>query len=283
MRKIAFDDPDKDPRIDPNAWSAWTTKAKSHADAMLDWFEQAARGVATTQPELKDSIWKELKDLTFKPIFLGRCAYCEAKVSHVAYGDAEHYRPKNGVTEEDAAGKSHDVMVGSEKHPGYPWLAYDWQNLIPACTLCNNHKRCSFPVEGPRCPKPEPGRTTTAELNSYEKPLLLHPYFDDPAKHIQFDVHGFIVARKNDPRGAATIKVCALNREPLVEDRHEAQLNRWNAIIAKMSKEKLPLLDTLQEALKAPKTLEYSRAVEDYLFLRLEEELAALERQLANG
>jgi len=29
-----------------------------------------------------------------------KCAFCESKVSHIAYGDVEHYRPKGGFCQQ---------------------------------------------------------------------------------------------------------------------------------------------------------------------------------------
>ena len=31
-----------------------------------------------------------------------KCAFCESKVGHIAYGDVEHYRPKGGVRQTEA-------------------------------------------------------------------------------------------------------------------------------------------------------------------------------------
>jgi uncharacterized protein (TIGR02646 family) len=68
----------------------------------------------------------------------GKCAFCEAKITHVMYGDVEHYRPKGGF-----------MRGGSLQRPGYYWLAYAWDNLVLACQLCNQrHKRNAFPLAG---------------------------------------------------------------------------------------------------------------------------------------
>lgn len=45
----------------------------------------------------------------------GKCAYCEAPTSVVAFGDVEHYRPKSS----------------------YWWLAYCYDNYLVSCQLCN--------------------------------------------------------------------------------------------------------------------------------------------------
>jgi HNH endonuclease len=48
----------------------------------------------------------------------GKCAYCESKVLHVAYGDVEHVIPKSLR----------------------PDLSFEWTNLTLACDRCNTNK-----------------------------------------------------------------------------------------------------------------------------------------------
>ena len=31
----------------------------------------------------------------------GKCCFCESKITHIAYGDVEHFRPKKAVQEDD--------------------------------------------------------------------------------------------------------------------------------------------------------------------------------------
>jgi uncharacterized protein (TIGR02646 family) len=50
----------------------------------------------------------------------GKCAFCESKFEHVAFGDVEHFRPKGGWIQTDG-----DQLT----RPGYYWLAYEWSNL----------------------------------------------------------------------------------------------------------------------------------------------------------
>lgn len=57
-----------------------------------------------------------------------KCCFCESKITHIAYGDVEHFRPKAGYRQHP------DDPLG---RPGYYWLAYDWSNLYLACQLCN--------------------------------------------------------------------------------------------------------------------------------------------------
>ena len=53
-----------------------------------------------------------------------KCCFCESKVTQVAYGDVEHYRPKAGYRQE------HGAPLG---RPGYYLLAYEWSNLMFCC------------------------------------------------------------------------------------------------------------------------------------------------------
>jgi hypothetical protein len=46
----------------------------------------------------------------------GKCALCESKVTHIAYGDVEHFRPKAAYRQ-----SPDDPLV----RPGYYWLAYE--------------------------------------------------------------------------------------------------------------------------------------------------------------
>ncbi len=116
----------------------------------------------------------------------GKCAYCEAPISVVAYGDVEHYRPKSI----------------------YWWLAYCYDNYLAACQICNQRfKKDLLPIQNQRMRGPTITLNTTdgsitvqagtiapdplnqAEVDDFiylhqqERPLLLNPYFDDPSDY----------------------------------------------------------------------------------------------------
>lgn len=168
-------------------------------------------------------------------LFHYKCAYCESFFSASAPVDIEHYRPKSAVSE-DAT------------HPGYWWLAMDWDNLLPSCIDCNRKrkqqlvdgstelsvllarqrqsrhssgKKDSFPVASG-------GARLLPENKNYatELPLLLNPYFDNPDEHIRFVSVGnppvslaIPVGEGSIERGAASIHIYGLNRLGLVQDR----------------------------------------------------------------
>ncbi len=88
-----------------------------------------------------------------KEMFKGKCAYCESKVTHVAPGDIEHFRPKSD--------------------PRYVDLTFEWTNLLLSCPICNGprHKGTHFP------------------LDAHGNPLLIDPTdgVTDPYRHLRFD------------------------------------------------------------------------------------------------
>jgi uncharacterized protein (TIGR02646 family) len=136
-----------------------------------------------------------------------KCCFCESKVTHVAYGDVEHYRPKAGYRQ------APDEPLG---RPGYYWLAYDWSNLMFCCQVCNQRfKGNLFPLVDPALR----ARTHHDDLTS-EAPLFLHPGIDDPAEYLDFREE-YLFPIGGNPRGATTIEALGLNREPLAKVRRD--------------------------------------------------------------
>ena len=80
-------------------------------------------------PIIKDTLEKET---------YGKCAYCESKIKHVAYGDIEHIFPKT---------KRPDLYV-------------EWDNLTLACEQCNRSGKRTYydpklPLINPYIDQPE--------------------------------------------------------------------------------------------------------------------------------
>lgn len=109
--------------------------------ALPDGWEQTAasiRGeleaaVAAEDEELKSTAmsragraWPSLK-AALSALSYGKCWYCETSIDR-ADANVDHYRPKGAVVE-------------SPNHPGYWWLAIEWQNLRLACQFCNQKRR----------------------------------------------------------------------------------------------------------------------------------------------
>ena len=97
---------------------------KKHEKKWVDKIEAAFKFGTKKELDLAVNKYqhKEIKAQLLK-MFLGKCAYCESKYTHVDFGDIEHFRPK-------------------EK---YPLLAVKWSNLLLACPLCNITKLDEFP------------------------------------------------------------------------------------------------------------------------------------------
>jgi uncharacterized protein (TIGR02646 family) len=130
-------------------------------------------------------------------------AYCEFPLG--PYGDVEHFRPK----------ASYRQSLGDKHHiPGYYWLAYDWQNLLFACNVCNRTLKSDlFPLAD------SSQRNIAGRDISQEQPLLLNPAVDDPAEHITYREAVAIPVVHNgipDSRGRATIELFQFNERPLL-------------------------------------------------------------------
>jgi uncharacterized protein (TIGR02646 family) len=132
-----------------------------------------------------------------------KCAFCEAKTSHVTHGDVEHFRPKAGWKQDPG-----DRL----RTPGYHWLAYAWENLLFSCQICNQRKANQFPLKDPKA------RAATPEDVDHEKPLLIDPFTEDPAEHLAFN--GAFV-RPLTERGRITTDVLGLDRKALVDRRRQ--------------------------------------------------------------
>lgn len=140
-----------------------------------------------------------------------KCAFCET-TNPSAHGVVEHYRPKDGWRQ-----KRRDPL----QKPEYFWLAYDWENLLFACDVCNDrsHKENLFPLA-------DPAKRATAALPdiAVETPLLVNPYGPlDPEEHINWD-SDVPKPRNGSPYGKETIGVLGLDRDGRRADFRRAHL-----------------------------------------------------------
>ncbi|MBK8254538.1 MAG: hypothetical protein IPK82_17960 [Polyangiaceae bacterium] len=137
-----------------------------------------------------------------------KCCYCETRVFQ-HYNDVEHYRPKGAA----------DRLPGSTETHGYWWLAFDWNNLLFACSLCNrSEKNDAFPLTpGDVALQPEeqpPGR---------ERPYLLDPSGAiNPVDHIEFE---YRYALENEPRALLGPK------QWFARARDGSQLGHWTIFV----------------------------------------------------
>ncbi len=148
-----------------------------------------------------------LKDQHYK------CAYCEKSVKD-EIRDVEHFRPKSECKQD----KSSTIT-----YRGYWWLAYDWNNLLFSCEICNRPKKNNyFPLATPHSANPTPQSVAS------EVPLLINPYVEDPKDHIYFEKN-VVYAKNNSVKGQTTIDVLDLNRPELRDGR---RLDRWGTFMA---------------------------------------------------
>jgi hypothetical protein len=212
MRRIEVQPPD-------NAkWQRWRKDCEQETQNL------AAAIAQGESPTFKQNLYrrKSIKsDFFFNKSapFYGKCAYCESPISDFQHGDIEHFRPKGGVTDKN------DVPIPF--HPGYYWLAYDWENLLPSCAICNQPtlignqkigKHNRFPVMGTHAQKPE-------EIDQ-EEPLLINPASpqagDDPEQHLAVDLQTGLMIGLTE-RGKKCIEIFGLNvRDQLVSERRRA-------------------------------------------------------------
>jgi uncharacterized protein (TIGR02646 family) len=161
-------------------------------------------------PEVRQSLWE---------LTAGKCAYCESPLGETGAWSVDHFRPTGQAVNLDGA-------VSPDR---YWWLAYEWDNLLPACPQCSRNKGTRFPVERQRVKA-----TTTGEGLDREGALLLDPRRDDPPAHLAYVDGGEVVGTTD--RGATTIAVVGLNRSALVDARREelARLRaEWSTLTEK--------------------------------------------------
>jgi hypothetical protein len=257
MKRVAFD-PDQlsvDKRI---WWDKWIKRADAATQILVNKWE--AQGKLEAK-DFQSAVWGDLKVWLLEHAFAGNCAYCETKLDQARQpGHAEHFRPKaavrNKVTAADGTvhfqdAETLDPMGNKLVHPGYFWLAYCWENLLPSCNNCNTGqgKNNQFPVlkahvllraaQAADLPVFKsryvasvkwPGYYYVGprELEADEDRLLLHPYFDDPREHITFGIRGIEAARihngEKSPRGVSSIEVYELDAKGLRRARQDQQL-----------------------------------------------------------
>jgi len=199
--------------------------------------EEFDNEVARARDDVKKSIdkgakpefpadWKNYKGF-FAQAQHGKCGYCECRAIGPGWGDVEHFHPKGEVWElpddpnswgreapdlANVTGREHNELCS----PGYWWLAYEWDNYLLACPVCNEAwKKAFFPVE-------EKQRGLPPQQGTDEHPLLLNPFTGpDPADHLSFGSLGEIKALGDSAYGRETIKTCGLDRPSLTRARFE--------------------------------------------------------------
>lgn len=176
-------------------WLENITKAKADYDeAKTKYNEAKAKGekpesIAKFKTDLDKALDKYKHDEvreTLETMFHGKCAYCEAYIKHIDFGDIEHFYPK----------------------AKYPLCAIKWLNLLFACAKCNQeNKSDNFP------------------LDTDDNPLFVNPCDDEPSDHFRFEFDTItktaLVIPKTE-KGTASVPEktgYGLNRADLVKQR----------------------------------------------------------------
>lgn len=198
---IRIDRPAEAPRI-------LATRGKNQTEKLCQDYDAASAEYASRKRSFAFSE-KLYGDRTVKEALVqaqhGKCCFCESKTG--MDGDVEHYRPKAGFSQGNGA-----PIEG----PGYYWLAYRWENLLLACSICNQRfKRNYFPLS-------DAAKRTRSHHDdvSQEDPLFINPCERDPEELISFR-REIPYAIDGSPYATATIEALGLNREILNERRRD--------------------------------------------------------------
>ena len=218
MIKIDFQEPNNQAWID---WKAQCQRAQQRNNAAI---------ASGKKPKVNARIYKgEDFNIKFTEYinrdnpFAGKCAFCESDIYANQPGDIEHFRPKAAVKDKD----DNDIMVDingvTQPHPGYYWLAYDWENFLPSCRDCNSRTKSKTNGEwigkGNLFPVKE-FRALKAGQHVSEKPMIINPIYVDPSDHFCIDNLGIIHAYTDE--GRTTIEIFGLNkREGLITARKD--------------------------------------------------------------
>lgn len=195
--------------IKPN--EKWFTDAsKATKVALKEKEDHQVRGNTYGHDEVRKALEK---------LFHWKCAYCEYDLRRVEW-NVEHFRPKGKVRER-------------RDHPGYYWLAYEWTNLYPSCTYCNQHRRekpvWGIPVAGisggkadqfPLASEATRAMGPKAKLGK-EKRLLIDPCRDKPERHLGHDPTGQVYELRKSAKGKKSIEVFNLKLARLRGARRE--------------------------------------------------------------
>jgi hypothetical protein len=281
-----------------NEYAYWALKAEACTKAAIQRWEAAYPN--PVKDLLDAEIWTEHKVWLSKYVFYHKCAYCEKSIRDQKY-DMEHFRPKGSVRARSADGEWKKAVIqdpeGKEtKHPGYFWLAYDVDNLMPACDACNSSSETGLGAKSDRFPvslqhmflkklsdeqaasmEPAPWKSgrwsgyyylRPKALDSEEDRGVINPLFDEPALHVRFIKLGQIDKSKLTDIGRFTVDVLKLDRKQLETDRWTLQNKTYIQVLALMddvdAETYFPRIKpSLERYLKGQ--LPFSAAVLDYI------------------
>lgn len=217
MIKITLSDPGT------AAWKRWRVRCQTATKKLRRTVESGEKWEVTNLYKSK-TIKREFFFAKEGP-FGGRCAYCECYLNDFQHPDIDHFRPKKGVTDkDDNPAVVFDANGNKSYHRGYYWLAYDAENLLPTCKICNEPSEIDGRKIGKhnRFPVVKDRYAVIPEAIPSEKPLLINPTCEDPAAHLSVDLATGLM-KHTSPRGRMCIRIFGLNlRDQLVHERKKA-------------------------------------------------------------
>ncbi|MBP6456030.1 MAG: hypothetical protein KA275_04805 [Chitinophagaceae bacterium] len=185
-------------------------KGKIATEELCKLYNEGEREFKNINSKIYGLAKPKLKELQFD-----KCCFCESKISHNSHGDVEHFRPKGGWVQENE----------NQNKPGYYWLAYNWENLLLSCQICNqSFKGNLFPLKD----NSKRAKSHNDDI-SKEEPIFINPFLENPEEFIEF-VYDIPKAKNGNDRGIKTIEKLGLDREQLNERRREL-LNEINLIL----------------------------------------------------
>lgn len=156
--------------------------------------------------DFEEKLYKQLRSQLFNAQHM-KCCYCE-RLLEESHETVEHFRPK-----------TNSVRADGSTDEGYWWLAYELDNLLFCCKICNNLKNDKFPLL--------PGSPT---LNVNELPWVpqsgippeqqyhIDPGFEDPSSHftvVDLPTGDIRFCHNQSLRGDTTITDIGLDRDDL--------------------------------------------------------------------
>jgi uncharacterized protein (TIGR02646 family) len=188
-----------------------------------EWFRLAQEATKLAIEEKSDHNFKssvyghDSARAALEALFHRKCAYCETPLPERLW-PVEHFRPKGRVAERP-------------DHPGYYWLGYEWTNLYPSCSSCNQILRDTpaweDPAEGeaegkgdkfPLADESDRAMSHHDDI-ALEEPLLFDPCEDYPEGRLLYDGFGEVQAAPSDLRAQVSIEVLHLKRKRLRDAR----------------------------------------------------------------
>lgn len=182
-----------------------------------------------------DNIYKTLCEA-----YHHKCAFCECNQSRLLPNakapkktpkfTIEHYRPIRT----------------------HYWLIYSWDNLLPACSVCNNNKGHKFEILGtaasPETTADARLHTLAAAYHQQENPKMLHPEIDPPSvfEQLQYTQDGKMFS--GDKRCNYTIDVLQLNTR---NDIDTLRKTVWDDFVQQIQSAILANNDELPQLIKA--------------------------------